>query len=157
MADRILVMLNGHVEQIGTPEEIYTHPASAFVADFIGEMNFAPAEIESDGIIRLGAAKLRADTTGISGKSAIAAIRPEDILIQDFDETTENVLHTTITEREYLGSFVRARLQGGDLGSHTLRADLSMNLVRRLGVADGVSLPVALPCERIRVYAQDSR
>jgi iron(III) transport system ATP-binding protein len=157
MADRILVMLDGHVEQIGTPEAIYTRPASAFVADFIGEMNFAPADIEGEGMIRLGSARLRADTSGISGPKAIAAIRPEDILVQDVTEKTDNALNATVAEREYLGSFVRARLTGGDLGEHSLRADLSMNLVRRLDLADGASLPVALPPERIRVYAQDSR
>ena len=45
MSDRVAVMNQGRVEQIGTPREIYDHPASPFVADFIGETNF----IEQDG------------------------------------------------------------------------------------------------------------
>ena len=60
MADRIVVMNHGVIEQVGTPEEIYATPASAFVADFIGTMNFLPAELVSDKRVRLGTVDLSA-------------------------------------------------------------------------------------------------
>lgn len=49
LSDRVLVMNNGMIEQIATPEEIYRHPASVFVADFIGRANFLPADVLSKG------------------------------------------------------------------------------------------------------------
>ena len=51
MADRIAVMEEGRIEQIGMPEEIYRRPASRFVADFIGESNFLEVERGSDGTV----------------------------------------------------------------------------------------------------------
>jgi iron(III) transport system ATP-binding protein len=53
---------------------------------------------------------------------------------------------------EFLGSFYRAELGGGSLGEHSLRADFSINLVRRLGVTVGKSMPVRLPGDLIRLY-----
>jgi iron(III) transport system ATP-binding protein len=85
-------------------------------------------------------------------REVIAAIRPEDILVQGVDDRTENLIRTAIEESEYMGSFVRATMTGGDLDQASLRADLSMKLVRRLGLANGVMLPVSLPWERIRLY-----
>ena len=87
MADRIVVMNHGVIEQVGTPVEIYREPSSMFVADFIGTMNFLSAEITEegtagDGGIRVGGLVLACDTSGHSGgKRVTAAIRPEDIVL----------------------------------------------------------------------------
>src|SRR5438477_4460688 len=54
MADRIVVMNQGIIEQIGTPEDIYREPASAFVADFVGTMTFLDAEVASPTALRIG-------------------------------------------------------------------------------------------------------
>jgi len=87
MADRIVVMNHGVIEQVGSPVEIYREPASMFVADFIGTMNFLAAEITQegaagDGGIRTGAFVLACDTSGHSRRERVtAAIRPEDIVL----------------------------------------------------------------------------
>ena len=87
MADRIVVMNHGVIEQVGSPVEIYRDPASVFVADFIGTMNFLAAEVTEegaagDGGIRTGAFVLDCDTSGHSrGERVTAAIRPEDIVL----------------------------------------------------------------------------
>ena len=47
ISDKIIIMSQGRVEQIGTPREIYYHPSSRFVADFIGEANFLDAKVKS--------------------------------------------------------------------------------------------------------------
>ena len=89
MADRIVVMNHGVIEQVGAPVEIYREPASVFVADFIGTMNFLPAEITGDagtggGGIRAGGLALACDTSGHpEGERITAAIRPEDIVVLD--------------------------------------------------------------------------
>jgi iron(III) transport system ATP-binding protein len=62
MADRIVVMNQGVIEQVGTPEEIYRHPASPFVADFVGTMNFLPGTAADHGRVRLGGVELDPQT-----------------------------------------------------------------------------------------------
>jgi iron(III) transport system ATP-binding protein len=65
MADRIVVMNHGRIEQVGTPEEIYSTPASPFVADFIGVMNFMHGEITSSGTVRIGENSINCETRDI--------------------------------------------------------------------------------------------
>ena len=157
MADRIVVMRAGRIEQIGTPLEVYGQPANAFVASFIGEMNFLPAQVRGDNIISIGDKRLQADTSGVrAGREVVAAIRPEDIQVNGVHASHANTLQAQIETSEYLGPVVRARLSGGDLRDTPLRADLSMNLVRALGLSNGVKLPVTLPLERLRVYEREA-
>jgi putative spermidine/putrescine transport system ATP-binding protein len=82
MCDRIAVMNDGHLEQIGTPAEIYEQPANEFVAGFIGTANLLDATIR-DGHVSLGFAEM--DAPGISGTGGTATvmIRPDDIEIGD--------------------------------------------------------------------------
>ena len=83
MADRIVVMNDGVIEQAGAPTEIYSEPASVFVADFIGIMNFIAGEITGGGEVRAGGLVLACDTSGFSeGARVTVAIRPEDIAIE---------------------------------------------------------------------------
>lgn len=158
MADRIVVMRGGVIEQVGTPAEVYSRPANAFVASFIGEMNFIPAQVQDEHTIRIGSKAFRADTTDLQGgqRDVLAAIRPEDILVNGVQSGSDNTLDTSISESEYLGPVVRARLSGGDLAQSQLRADLSMNLVRAMGLSNGVKLPITLPLERLRVYQREA-
>ena len=84
MADRIVVMNRGAIEQVGTPLEIYREPASPFVADFIGVMNFVAGTVVRDGTVRLGRTELACDADGFAaGTEVTLAVRPEDILVQD--------------------------------------------------------------------------
>lgn len=153
MADRIVVMSRGKIEQVGSPEEIYQRPASAFVADFVGEMNFMDAEIVADNVLRIGNADFQADTSGLRHKSVVAAVRPEDVVITGA-LAGANSFRARMEEGEFLGSFFRARFGGGDLGANSLRADVAMHEIRSMKVRPGEELPVAIPRERIRVYEQ---
>lgn len=154
MADRIVVMRDGRIEQVGTPAEIYSRPANAFVAGFIGEMNFLPARIQDDQNICIAGRSFLADTSRLSGRSpdVMAAIRPEDIVVHGARSGDGNTLETSICESEYLGPVVRARLSGGDLDRAQLHADLSLNLMQSMGLCAGVTLQVTLPPERLQVY-----
>ena len=146
-------MSQGRIEQVGTPEEIYQDPASAFVADFVGEMNFIPAEIVDDNRVRIGRIDFDADTSGLKDRAVLAAVRPEDIIISAADSHPNN-FRALMEEGEFLGSFFRARLGGGDLGANSLRADVAMHDIRNMKLRPGAEMPVAIPRERIRVYAQ---
>ena len=78
MADRIVVMHAGRIEQLGTPADIYRAPATRFVAEFVGEPNLIPASPAGDGRVRLAFADLE-----MPGPSGVcwAMVRPEDLLI----------------------------------------------------------------------------
>jgi len=153
MADRIVVMDHGVIEQVGTPEDIYGKPATAFVADFIGTMNFADGTVSQDGVVAMGDTDLHCDTNGFgTGVPATVAIRPEDINAQDIDATEDNLIDVEIKHLEFLGSFYRADIGGPAFDDHDIRADFSINLVRRKGVEVGSHLPIRFPKEFIRLY-----
>ena len=152
MADRIVVMNHGVIEQVGTPTEVYRHPVSLFVADFIGEMNQLDAVAE-DGGVRIGQRRFLAAEAGPEGASVVAAIRPEDVVPHDAGwREGENALEVTITEMEFLGSFWRARLADPAIGATELVADFSINAVRRLDLAEGQRRSVELPPARLLVF-----
>lgn len=164
MADRIVVMNHGVIEQIGTPTEIYREPETLFVADFIGEMNQIAA-IAGDKIadekpaVRIGAKIFSCYCHGFSGGvTVIAAVRPEDIIPHGADsdeqiEEPENSFECVIWEMEFLGSFWRARLTSEALGKVELIADFSINAVRRLELAKGKGLVIEIPSNRLKVFA----
>lgn len=162
MADRIVVMNHGVIEQVGTPTEIYREPKTLFVADFIGEMNQIPARAVKGGAVLIGEIEAHcAQHCFEVGDRVIAAIRPEDVIphVAGYQGEVENanVLDVTIEEMEFLGSFWRSRLQGERLGSETLIADLSINAVRRLSLAEGVPMTIELPLERLMAFPYDGQ
>ena len=153
MADRIVVMDHGVIEQVGSPEEIYGTPTTSFVADFIGTMNFAEGIVASDGAVKLGDMTLHCSTDGMtSGAGVTIAIRPEDINAQDIGSGDDNVIDAVVQHMEFLGSFYRAEIHSSVLGENSLWADFSINLVRRKVISMGSSLPVRLPSNMIQLY-----
>ena len=82
MADQIVVMSNGRVEQIAHPQEIYHKPANAFVADFIGKANFFDG-ICRDGGVLVGDSLLQVNANFLAGSPVRIAIRPERTCIDD--------------------------------------------------------------------------
>jgi iron(III) transport system ATP-binding protein len=157
MADRIVVMDHGVIEQVGTPEEIYGRPATAFVADFIGTMNFLDGTVKAQNSVAVGNAVLHCETDGVvPGTSVTVAIRPEDINAQDISEDDENVVEAEINHLEFLGSFYRADIGGPAIGEQEVRADFSINLVRRKKLDAGSKLALRFPPEFIRIYRDGS-
>jgi iron(III) transport system ATP-binding protein len=153
MADRIVVMNRGAIEQVGSPLEIYREPASPFVADFIGEMNFVAATVVRDGLVRLGGVELACDADGLApGTEVTLAIRPEDIVVEDVAPGSPNALRARVDALAFLGSFFRADLVGDATPGVVLRADLSVDLVRRRAIAEKLTLELRMPPERIRIY-----
>lgn len=131
MADRIAVMNDGLMLQIGRPREIYEHPGTHFVADFIGETNFIPATLIERGADGIGTVRLMDDTIikaqlsqtlqRFSG-SVTVAIRPERIGISsaanalgggvDADEIT--MLDALLVDSQYIGTDTRYTVRIGD-------------------------------------------
>lgn len=163
MGDRIVVMNHGVVEQIGTPTEIYRHPESLFVADFIGEMNQIDARAKSAESVVIGKTTFNCTARDLSsGQSVVAAIRPEDIIphgagarspgANDSVKSPENTVDADILDMEFLGSFWRAGLSSKKLGDLRLVANFSINAVRRMDLGVGKKLKIEIPPERLRVF-----
>ena len=107
MADRIVVMNHGAIEQVGTPEDIYARPRSRFVADFVGSMNFLEARVSQPDVLLLCGQQIRLPQPcgRPVGEGVIAAIRPEHLGL------SEQGLPAVVTEREFLGSHARLWLE----------------------------------------------
>ena len=107
MADRIAVMNDGRVEQIGTAEEIYRRPRSRFVADFIGESNFAEVEsVDGRVVTARDRIPLPAPAPTFSG-DGILMVRPESVRLRPTTEGDPGLVGTVI-KLSFLGSVTRA-------------------------------------------------
>ncbi|MBT5194196.1 MAG: putative 2-aminoethylphosphonate ABC transporter ATP-binding protein [Rhodospirillaceae bacterium] len=152
MADRIVVMNNGQIEQIGSPEDIYSRPASPFVADFIGTMNFLPGIASGPGHVTLSGADLAVETIDDIevGTEISVCIRPEDVVTRGVTSGDANTITARVEELEFLGSFYRATLSmNGDL---RFDADFSINLMRDMNITAGHDVTVTLPADHLRIY-----
>lgn len=119
ISDRIAVMNRGRIEQIASPQEIYAGPATAFVADFVGDSNLLPvvitsatepvfiAQCEADPDWKL---PVKANSRFIEGDRAAVLVRPEDILIAAHP-TSLCQLRGIVDERVYLGSVTRIQIR----------------------------------------------
>lgn len=94
MSDTIVVMNQGYIQQIGTPEDIYNEPQNAFVADFIGESNILPAIMVKDKLVEILGVNFPCVDTGFGKNEPVdAVIRPEDIdLVSPQDGLMEGVV-----------------------------------------------------------------
>jgi iron(III) transport system ATP-binding protein len=153
MADRIVVMNHGAIDQIGTPAEIYRKPATAFVADFVGAMSFLPAIVIGPKRVRTGALDLVCeDDRGVVGGTPIRlGLRPEEVRVRGVQASDANSVTVRVKSLEFLGPFCRARLQP-EIEASELVADFSANLMRDLEVVEGQRLTIALPPESLRVF-----
>ena len=94
MSDTIVVMNQGYIQQIGTPERIYNEPENAFVADFIGESNILSATMLEDRLVEILGAKFACVDEGFGKNTPVdAVIRPEDIdLVKPEEGTIQGVV-----------------------------------------------------------------
>jgi iron(III) transport system ATP-binding protein len=155
MSDRIVVMNLGTIDQIGSPYEVYREPASPFVADFIGMMNFIPGEINNDPhMIRCGSLFLRsAESNTIDPNSPVTvAIRPEDIRLRVEDVAGANIIPAKVQALEFLGSFNRLTLALEGMDDFPIVAEVSIHRMRDMSINEGSAFTVQLPPEQLRIY-----
>lgn len=111
MADRIAVMNNGRIEQVGTPEEIYRRPASRFVADFIGESNFLAVERGQDGrVLTRGGSVVACSPPSSDWRRATLMVRPEAVNVLA-GNGHQGGLVGRVVRSSFLGSFTRVTVQ----------------------------------------------
>jgi iron(III) transport system ATP-binding protein len=134
MADRIVVMNNAEVMQVGTPQEVYHQPVNLFVADFIGSINFLKANEQEDA-------------------ADMYAIRPEHIRISG-----QEGIRAEVADVEFRGSFSRLQLQVKDASSRldgqVMKVDVPAYEVSHLPLAKGAEIYLTLPSERMLSYKE---
>jgi spermidine/putrescine transport system ATP-binding protein len=103
MADSVAVMNRGRIEQLGTPDELYEHPSTAFVAGFLGVSNLLFGTVSGSDRVRLDAnAEVEVSAEALAGRSGRVAVgvRPEKIR---FGAEELNMFEGRVTERSYIG------------------------------------------------------
>jgi spermidine/putrescine transport system ATP-binding protein len=101
MSDRIGVMSAGRLLQVGPPREIYNHPVNRFVADFIGETNFLPAEVRDGVATIIGTVALQVAANAPQGAHTIA-VRPEHVRV--VPRGVDALMTATVRESIYFGT-----------------------------------------------------
>jgi spermidine/putrescine transport system ATP-binding protein len=156
MSDRIVLMRQGGVAQMGTPRDLYDRPVSRYVADFIGETNLLPGTVveTAAGVVtlRVGDALLRgiSDSAPRPGDTVWLTVRPEviDLLDGRVPPAGWNSVSGTVVDTVYAGSAVRAHVEMP--GGRRLVANLSPGTAPRIGALATLTWPV----ERGRCVAE---
>jgi putative spermidine/putrescine transport system ATP-binding protein len=149
MADRVGVMNHGRLEQIAAPDELYDHPATAFVAEFVGVMNRIPAELEGSGMVSCVSCTVpvKGDSvTDLGGDSGVdVLVRPEGLKM----EVAEHG-NGIVTTKTFLGSVTRV----GVLLSGDVTVQVDKPSTEAAALAPGTSVQVSLPNEPVLVAPQ---
>ncbi|MEP6790113.1 MAG: putative 2-aminoethylphosphonate ABC transporter ATP-binding protein [Ramlibacter sp.] len=148
VADRIVVMNHGVIEQVGTPLDIYREPASPFVADFVGKVNVLPARVVG-GSLRFGSLAIPCEG---ADRDARVYLRPEDVLARPIGVDDPHVFDASIEKIEFLGSYCHVRVSSPALEANKLTVYLSLNFLSEQSLEVGSPLKLKLLPERIRVF-----
>jgi putative spermidine/putrescine transport system ATP-binding protein len=148
MADRVGVMSHGRLEQIAAPDELYAHPATAFVAEFVGVMNRIPADLQADGMVTCVSCTVpvKGDSVRDPGDGAV------DVLVRPEGLTMEVAEHGNgiVTTKTFLGSVTRV----GVLLSGDVTVQVDKPSTEAAALAPGTSVQVSLPSEPVLVAPQ---
>jgi putative spermidine/putrescine transport system ATP-binding protein len=144
MADRVGVINNGRLEQIAAPDELYDHPATAFVAEFVGIMNRVPGELRGGGTVTA-----LERTVPVMNQGAEVSTGPVDVLVRPEGLAMQVIENGNgiVTTRTFLGSVTRVGvLLSGDV---TVQIDKASSEAASL--APGTSVSVSLPPDPVLV------
>jgi sulfate transport system ATP-binding protein len=148
VADRIVVMNQGRIEQVGTPTEVYDQPATAFVYQFLGNVNALPCRVtagraEAEGLVMPAPSFAHARDA-----EAVAFVRPHDLTVLSDGE--EGGASARINHAMVLGPIVRLEVI---LGNHTLEAEIGREQYDRLGL--GRDQWIRIAPRNVRIFLKD--
>jgi len=156
MADRVVVMNQGEIDQVGTPSEVYERAATPFVADFLGKANVLRGEALGAGRYRVGSAELQLPVDEHpAGRKVRIYTRPEDRHVEGDIASLPNRLRGRIARIDYLGTFCLAELRCEAIGQ-PLVISYSLNQLHDLDVREGGEVEIALRVDRVRVFADQA-
>jgi sulfate transport system ATP-binding protein len=134
-ADRIVVLNQGHIEQTGTPDEVYEHPATPFVYRFLGDVNVFHGRIAQDEIAHEAADRQHPAEAGSSDEHEVTFVRPHDLELSR-SRTTTTQLEATVRFVITAGSRVRLELMSKD-SPQTIEVELTKERYRELRLQQG--------------------
>ena len=161
LADRIVVMNHGVIEQVGSAMEIYREPASPFVADFVGKVNVLPGRVNGSklDVGSFSLAPLQLATNTNLSKDVKVYLRPEDVLARSvggggvgFPAGDPHVFDAVIEKIEFLGSFCHVHVNTPAFAPHKLTVYLSLNFLTEQSLAVNSPLRLKLLPERLRIF-----
>ena len=151
VADRVVVMNEGRIEQIGTPDEVYERPANPFVYNFLGSVNLFHGRIR-DGQVQLGKTAYRLpDHQAVKDAPAVAYVRPHEIKVQNLP-TGDASLPALVRQVNSAGPLVRLELEREDEGGR-FAVELTREESRAIHLAPGTRVFVEL--KNVRVFSED--
>ena len=152
MADRIVVMNHGSIEQVGTPMQVYRAPTSPFVADFVGKINVLAGRLHPGRRLHIGASRFTCEHDTDAERDVKIYLRPEDVLARPIAPGDSNVFSGDIDKIEFLGSYCLVRVTSPEIGQQPVTVYLSLNYLAEQGLAVGSRLPLRLLPERMRFF-----
>ena len=115
MSDRVAVMSAGHILQLGTPEDIYNEPQSAFVADFIGDSDIMSGTMVRDRLVRFLGCDFACVDTGFGENAEVdVVLRPEDVKLKPIDDPAQNVPQGVVESLLFKGVHYEMKVRVGD-------------------------------------------
>jgi iron(III) transport system ATP-binding protein len=150
MADRIVVMNKGRIEQVGTPLDIYREPKTPFVVDFVGKVNLMEAQA-LPGQLKVGDFMLDCPAIQHANGKRQVYLRPEDIVARPIEPGDANVFEATIEKIEFLGPYCLVRVRAQEFPA-PLTVYLSLNYLSDVGLAVGSTLKLKILTDRLRIF-----
>ncbi|MEZ2143434.1 sulfate/molybdate ABC transporter ATP-binding protein [Bradyrhizobium sp. DN5] len=151
VADRVVVMNNGRIEQVGKPDEIYNHPATPFVYQFLGNVNRFHGHIR-EGRLRLGDTELHLpEQRGLKDADVVAYVRPHEIKVRA-QSGGSSVIAAIIKHVNAAGPLVRLELERTDDGSR-MTVELTKEESSQISLQPGCQIFVEL--KNVRVFSED--
>ena len=152
VADRIVVMNHGVIEQVGTPMQVYRDPATPFVADFVGKINVLSGQLHPGRQLHIGQGRFACEVDTDSARDVKVYLRPEDVLARPIAPGDSNVFHGDIDKIEFLGSYCHVSVRAAEIGPNPVTVYLSLNFLAEQGLEVGSRLPLRLLPERMRFF-----
>ena len=152
VADRIVVMNHGAIEQVGDAMQVYREPRSLFVADFVGRISVLGATAVEGGRLRVGAHDFHCEHSLRDGSELRVYLRPEDVLARPIPPDDPNVFEAQIEKIEFMGPYCLVRVASPVLAEHKLTVYLSLNYLAEAQLEVGSRLPLRLVPERMRIF-----
>jgi sulfate transport system ATP-binding protein len=152
VADRVVVMNHGHIEQVGTPQQVWEHPATPFVYGFLGDVNQLPGRASAGQMHTAGGWQIAApDVADALDAEAMAFVRPSDLAVAPYAADAPG-LPARLDRALVVGPMARLELTPLEQPGQILEAHLPADEYRRLGMQDGAT--VLLSPRKARVFLQ---
>lgn len=151
IADRLVVMWQGRVQQAGPPPEVYTRPVNSFVADFVGTTNLLQARVDDRGVVWWGEVAVEVVGGSRGPGSVLLGVRPERLRLLDEHDVAglPNCVAGQVETWTFFGPYVRLHVNtGGEL----LAVDVPQEVLRSERITTGRRVAIHIPPEAVWVF-----